>query len=862
MADIGTVYVKVAPNMQGIQSKINAGFKGAGAEATKMLGDEVDSNSGGFQKAIGKLGGIAGAGGKAIAAGLGVGIVGLTALTGKMLNAGAELEQQLGGAEAVFGQFAENIKDSATTAYFQAGLSQNEFLQGANKMGSLFQGAGFSVEQSMKMTQDAMQRASDVASIMGIDTTAALEAVTGMAKGNFTMMDNLGVAMNDTALGAYALSKGIKESTTEMSIQQKVGLAQQLFLEKTAKYAGNYQKENQSLAGSLNSTKKAFQDLLSGQGEIDGFMELLVNTVEIAAKQVGQILPKIVQAVGVILPGIVNALAKELPNIVPALISAVTGLMQALVDALPIVIKVLVGALPSFIDAFIQIFLGVVKALPEIVKVLTDAIPEIVDALVEGLTSPESLTEIIIGGVLLFMALVEAIPVVIVALVKAVPEIITNIVGALTSSRMLSAIQTAGTKLFTPLSTAFGKVSEYLSGEYAKFTGMVTKAFEAAVGALNSAKDTVVSLANSGLNALNAALQATLGWLKENQVWLTNTAIVIGSLLLPKIIALGIEALKAAAQIAVSVAQMVASWAVAAAQATVSAATAAAAWVAGAARSLAAWVATIPSMIAGFVQASAAAVVNAAIAVGSWVAGAAQTIASWAVAFASYLAGVAVAAAQTLLAGARMAAGWLLALGPIGLIIAAVAAAAGLIIYNWDKVRGAFLAVWNYVTGLWDKAGSFFSDIGKNLVQGLWNGINNMSDWIVSKIKGFSDNILKGIKSFFGIHSPSTVFAGIGTDLNRGLAKGIESSAGLVSNSVDAMSNQALAALGSTDIAATYGVGGIPTATAGGNTSNQNTFTGQIVLGDATAVKEFFQQINQDAISASMGITPAQGATA
>ena len=42
-------------------------------------------------------------------------------------------------------------------------------------------------------------RAADVASIMGIDVDA-VEAVAGAAKGNFTMMDNLGVAINDTSL--------------------------------------------------------------------------------------------------------------------------------------------------------------------------------------------------------------------------------------------------------------------------------------------------------------------------------------------------------------------------------------------------------------------------------------------------------------------------------------------------------------------------------------------------------------------------------------------------------------------------------------------------------------------------------------
>ena len=39
-----------------------------------------------------------------------------------------------------------------------------------------------------------MQRAADVASIMGISVDDAMTAISGAAKGNFTMMDNLGVA--------------------------------------------------------------------------------------------------------------------------------------------------------------------------------------------------------------------------------------------------------------------------------------------------------------------------------------------------------------------------------------------------------------------------------------------------------------------------------------------------------------------------------------------------------------------------------------------------------------------------------------------------------------------------------------------
>ena len=66
-------------------------------------------------------------------------------------------------------------------------------------------------------------------------------------------------------------------------------------------------------------------------------------------------------------------------------------------------------------------------------------------------------------------------------------------------------------------------------------------------------------------------------------------------------------------------------------------------------------------------------------------------------------------------------------------------------------------------------------DIGKNLVQGLWNGINNAKDWVLDKIKGFGKAILNGIKSFFGIHSPSTMFRDeIGTNMAKGIGIGFE----------------------------------------------------------------------------------------
>jgi phage-related protein len=506
MADIGTAYVKVAPNMQGIQGKIAAGFKGSAGPATAALGDEVNKNSGPFQSALGKLGGFAKGAGVAIGAGMLAGAAGLAALTGKALMAGAELEQQLGGSEAVFGKYADSIKQAAEDAYFKAGLSQNEFLQGANKMGSLFQGAGFSVEKSMNMSSESMQRASDIASIMGISTTSALEAVTGMAKGNFTMMDNLGVAMNDTAIGAYAAAKGIDKTTSQMSIQEKVGLAQQMFMEKTAKYAGNYAKENKTLAGSLNSTKKAFDNLLSGQGDISGFIELLVNTIEIAVPQIVAILPKLVQGIGAVLKALVPALAKALPVLVPALITAVQDLLNALIAALPTIVKVLVTALPILIKAFVQLFLAFLQALPQIIKIVSEALPTIIDAIVVGLTAPEALQAIILGAVQLFLALVQAIPIIIPAIVKAIPTIIKNVIATLTSPTFIRAMINAGVQLLKGFIS--GMVS--MVGSVAKAAWDIIKTIKEVLGWENLKR-----IGTDVVKGLWQGVEDMGGWLKD-----------------------------------------------------------------------------------------------------------------------------------------------------------------------------------------------------------------------------------------------------------------------------------------------------------------------------------------------------------
>lgn len=65
--------------------------------------------------------------------------------------------------------------------------------------------------------------------------------------------------------------------------------------------------------------------------------------------------------------------------------------------------------------------------------------------------------------------------------------------------------------------------------------------------------------------------------------------------------------------------------------------------------------------------------------------------------------------------------------------------------------------------------------VGKNLVEGLWNGIKSVKDWILDKISGFVDSIVGGIKKFFGIASPSKLMRDeVGKFVAQGIGVGFE----------------------------------------------------------------------------------------
>lgn len=117
----------------------------------------------------------------------------------------------------------------------------------------------------------------------------------------------------------------------------------------------------------------------------------------------------------------------------------------------------------------------------------------------------------------------------------------------------------------------------------------------------------------------------------------------------------------------------------------------------------------------------------------------------------------AVLGVQSLLAGAKVAAAWILATGPVGLLVAAIVAAVALIILNWDAVvaffEGAFKAIGEALEALgkwfgevWDGIISFLTGIMKSIGRigkDLWRPIGEGFKAAIGVVKGIWNTFVR-----------------------------------------------------------------------------------------------------------------------
>ena len=95
----------------------------------------------------------------------------------------------------------------------------------------------------------------------------------------------------------------------------------------------------------------------------------------------------------------------------------------------------------------------------------------------------------------------------------------------------------------------------------------------------------------------------------------------------------------------------------------------------------------------------------------------------------------------------------------------------------------------NVITGITDvfkNIGSTFAGFGKNMVEGIWNGISGATRWIKDKISGWVGNVTDFLKDLFGIASPSKLMRDeIGVYLAQGIGVGFSNEIGGVKKMIE-----------------------------------------------------------------------------
>jgi len=214
---------------------------------------------------------------------------------------------------------------------------------------------------------------------------------------------------------------------------------------------------------------------------------------------------------------------------------------------------------------------------------------------------------------------------------------------------------------------------------------------------------------------IGTAVQSAAMFVSQHQTAFSILAAVIGTLLLPALIAWGVQS-------TINAAKAVAAWVTSSATAVLESTKQALAHA---------------RVVAGWIASGAQAAVNAARVVAGWV----------------------LMGAQAMLQGARMAAAWLLAMGPIPIIIALVVGLVVLIVANWDTIKEKTVAVFQWVWDWIKKIFNWLKDLflnftGPGLIIKHWDTIvaktKSAFNWVKNLAKDALDAVVNFVKSLPG----------------------------------------------------------------------------------------------------------------
>lgn len=370
------------------------------------------------------------------AAALTAAATGIAALTKASIDQYAEYEQLVGGVDTLFKTASDKVQEYAANAYKTAGMSANEYMGTVTSFSaSLLQSLGGDTEKAAQKADQAITDMADNANKMGTGMEMIQNAYQGFAKQNYTMLDNLKLGYGGTKEEMERLlADAEKLSGQKFDISSYSDIVDAIHVVQTEMgITGTTAKEAAStIQGSVSAAKSAWSNLITGiaadNADLDTLIGNFVSSVETAA---GNIIPR----VSVMLGGISQLVTSASTTIIPMVITTITDNLPALLQAAVALVGALgqgiIDSLPAITQAAIDILFFLANGLIENLPTLIDGIVQVTLTIVQMLTSPDFLTQLIETAILLIMTLAQGLIDAIPQLIAAVPMIIGNLLAAI-----------------------------------------------------------------------------------------------------------------------------------------------------------------------------------------------------------------------------------------------------------------------------------------------------------------------------------------------------------------------------------------------------------------------------------------------
>jgi len=193
----------------------------------------------------------------------------IVAAGGMAFKLAADFEDALGATDQIFKSSAESMKSWADSLESYYGIAKGEALEYANMMGSmLINIGGLTEEQAAKQAQTLLELAGDLTAMYGGTTADAVRALTGALKGNNTMLDNYGMAVNDAMIKTKALEMGLIGEGEQLTLAAKQAATLALIMEQTGAAQGQAAREADGASGTMRALTTEIKNLGTELGQV------------------------------------------------------------------------------------------------------------------------------------------------------------------------------------------------------------------------------------------------------------------------------------------------------------------------------------------------------------------------------------------------------------------------------------------------------------------------------------------------------------------------------------------------------------------------------------------------------------------